>query len=108
MSLFLHGINYKDAKTLQTELEFIVACNKVEGKELIKLSLLNEEALLRFKNAATRILKNMKRDGVIKLFLFENEFSSEEKMETIYMMNKFPFLFESEEPRSESSLYIKI
>ena len=61
MSLSLHTINYRDAKALATELEFIVACSKVEGRELIKLTLANEDSLLRFKNAATRILKNMKR-----------------------------------------------
>ena len=108
MSLSLHNINYKDTKSLAVELEFIIACSKVEGKELVKLTLSNEDALLRFKNAATRILKAMKKDGVIKLFLFEDEFLIEEKMETVYIVNKFPFLSEVKNSPSQNSFYIKI
>lgn len=100
-------ITYTDSKNLSVELEFIIACSKVEGAELIKLKLLNENMAGRFANSAARLLKSMKKDGIIKLYLFENELSSQEKMESVYLLNKFPSLSDIKE-FSQTDIYIKL
>ena len=71
MSVSLHNIKFTDAKDLSVELEFIIACNKIEGNELIKISLENTEMQQKFKSAVSRLLKSIKKDGVIRLFVFE-------------------------------------
>ncbi len=100
-------IKYRDMKDLSVQLEFIVACNKVQGNELINVSLENTEAASRFRSSAIKLLRAMKRDGVIKLFVFENDLGNFEKMETVYMINKFPFLSEIKK-LSETTVYIKL
>lgn len=107
MSLSVHNVIYKDLKSLSVELEFTVACCRVEGSELIKLNLGNEDAAAKFHSSATKLLKMMKRDGVIQLFLFENELKSQDKMEAVYLLNKFPFLADIE-ILSENSIYVKL
>lgn len=107
MSIALHTINYTDAKTLSVELEFIIACNKVEGNELIKLTLGNTDMKDRFKSAVSRILKSIKKDGVIQLFVFEDELEAQEKTESVYLLNKFPFLSDKNAGDS-TTLYVKL
>lgn len=107
MSLSVKEITYTDSKSFSVELEFIVACSRVEGIDLIKLTLNNQDMLKRFENSAIKLLKAMKRDGIIKLYLFEKELGSTEKMESIYLLNKFPDLLDVKE-LSESSIYIKL
>ena len=84
MSFSVKEVTYTDLKSFSVELEFIIACSKVEGIDLVKLTLSNENMSKRFFNSAVKFLKAMKRDGVIKLFLFENDLASAEKMESIY------------------------
>ncbi len=107
MSYSVKEITYIDLKSFSVELEFIIACSRVEGYDLIKLTLANENMLKRFETSAVKLLKAMKRDGVIKLYLFEKELSDPEKMESIYLLNKFPKLSEIES-LSEKSIYIKL
>ena len=107
MSLYVRTIKYKDTKELSVELEFLSACAKVEGHELMKLVLENTEMQTRFKNCASKLLRAMKRDGVIKLFVFESELESTEKMETIYLINKFPDLA-SIDSYSDNAIYVKL
>ena len=107
MSVSIHNITYKDSKELSVELEFIVACNRVEGNELINIVLTNSEMLSRFRNSATKILRAMKREGIIQLFVFENELNIQEKMESVYLLNKFSFLTNECQNR-ENSIFIKL
>ena len=107
MSCPEYKISYRDIKTLSVELEYAVALKKVEGYELLKIKLENTGVLTRFKNSSAKILKSMKRDGVIKLFVFENDLDSSDVMESIYLKNKYPFLSEIED-LSDSSIYIKL
>ena len=62
MNIGVHKIEYKDSREFSTELEFIIACDRVSGKELINISLINTEKITSFKNFITRHLKSMKRD----------------------------------------------
>ena len=107
MSISLNNIKFVDTKNLSVELEFIVACSRIAGNELIKIALINQDMADKFKSAAARILKSMKRDGIIKLFVFENELSLQEKTESVYLLNKFPFLSDVKEA-SGSVIYVKL
>ena len=107
MSFSVKEITYTDPGSFSVELEFTVACSRVEGIDLIKLSLANLDMAKRFKSTAAKLLRAMKRDGVIKLFVFENELDLPEKMESVYLLNKFPELGSVEE-HSETNIYIKL
>ena len=107
MSLSIHNVKFTYAKELSVELEFIIARNKVEGNELIKLNLENTDLSSKYKSAVSRLLKSIKRDGVIRLFVFEDELVIQEKTESIYLLNKFPFLSEIKDADS-CAVYIKL
>lgn len=107
MNVSVKEIEYIDAKDLSVQLEFAVACAKAEGDELIAVKLSNDDAASKFQNNSSKILKGMKRDGVIKLFVFEDALTDKDKMESIYMINKFPFLSEIKSP-SSNLIYIKL
>ena len=103
----IYNVTYKDMKTLSVELEFVIACKKVEGFELLKVSLENTNLTQRFRNSTSKLLKAMKRDGAIKLFVFEDELKSSESMEGIYILNKYPELSRLTE-LTDNSVYIKL
>jgi hypothetical protein len=107
MEVAVHRIEYTDSKTLFTELHFAIACDRISRKDLINVRLVNENVSETFRNSATRILKAMKREGTIKLFVFENDIENTEKTEVVYLLNKFPNLPEitSENP---NSIFIKL
>ena len=107
MSLSMYNVKFTDSKELSVELEFIIARNKVEGNELIKLTLENTDMQQKYKSAVTRLLKSIKREGVIQLFIFEEDLILQEKTESIYLLNKFPFLSEIKNT-DPSALYIKV
>ncbi len=107
MELSVHKLKYKDAKSLSTELYFAVACARVEGYELIKLELENSELSQRYVSSASKLLKTMKRDGVIQLFLLETELCEADKMEAVYLINKFPELQGIDAP-SDAAFYVKL
>ena len=107
MSFSVKEITYTDPCSFSVELEFIVACARVEGIDLLKLSLSNIDMAGKFQSVAAKLLKAMKRDGVIKLFVFEKELNSQEKMEGVYLLNKFPELAQIEN-YSETDIFIKL
>lgn len=107
MSICAHNVKYTNTKELSVELEFIVACSKISGNELIIIKVENTESDQKFKNAASRLLKSMKKDGVIQLFVFADELALEEKTESVYLLNKFPDLIENCDT-SPNTVYIKI
>ena len=107
MSFSVKEITYTDPQSFSTELEFTVACSRVEGVDLLKLSLLNSDMANRFRSTAAKLLRAMKRDGVIKLFVFESELNVQEKMESVYLLNKFPELSLNDK-LSETDIYIKL
>jgi len=106
MSLSLHNIKFTDTKNLSVELEFIIACNRVKGNELIRLSLENTDTAGKFRAAALRLLKSIKKDGIIQLYVFEDELF-DDKTESVYLLNKFPYLSENNE-KSADAVYIKL
>ena len=78
-----------------------------ENTTLSALSGTSNTVISTAETSAVKLLKAMKRDGIIKLYLFEKELSDPEKMESIYLLNKFPELSEIE-ILSEKSIYVKL
>ena len=107
MKPFVHSLEYKDYASMVTEIHFLIACDKVSGADLIKIELKNTEVTKRFISSVTRFLRALKKDGIIKLFVFESELSLSDKMESVYLINKFPML-QKESGGSESAVYIKL
>ena len=106
MNTTVHTIEYKDKKSLNTELLFIIACERVAGRELVNVRLSNTETGATFRNSAAALLRAMKREGVITLFVFEDELRDQEKTESIYLVNKYPALASAE--ACETGIYIKL
>ena len=106
MEISAHEIEFKDQRALSTELLFMIACDRVDGCELMNVRLLNLEALPRFKKTAATLLRAMKREGHIRLFVFEDELFITEKTECVYLLNKYPELASRE--CSECGIYIKL
>ena len=107
MEFKVYEITYKDIRDLVMQLEFLVASGRVEGRELIGFKVLNEDFESKGKNHISKILRGMKRDGIVKLFVFENDLFNHEKMESVYMINKFPSLLKKEKTSSDT-VYVKI
>ncbi len=107
MDIAVQKVEYIDINDLSVQLEYSVARNKVEKKELLKILLVNSDSSINFISSANKLLKSMKKDGIIKLFVFESDLNNLEKMETIYLLNKFPELSFTNDS-SETTIYIKI
>jgi hypothetical protein len=86
---------------------FDISCDRVAGKDLILVTLDNESASRRFISALTKLLRTMKRAGDIKIYLFESELDQSDKMESVYLINKYPKLA-SHESRRDSAVFIKL
>ena len=107
MEQFVHSLEYIDNASMITEIHFYIACDKISGADLTKIELKNKEVSKKFVSSATRFLKTLKKDGVIKLFIFESDLLNAEKMEAVYLTNKFPSL-QNLPSYDESSIYIKL
>ena len=106
MDITFNTVEYKDKRSLGTELLFMIACERVRGSELLNVRLANAESSATFRNSAALILRKLKREGVISLFVFEDELASSDKTECVYLLNKFPKLAEIEP--AETGIYVKL
>ena len=70
MEVKIYEITYKDVRDLALQLEFSVAIGRVEGRELIGFKVLNDDFESKGKNHISKILRGMKREGIVKLFVF--------------------------------------
>ena len=107
MDLSVKKFKFIDQKELSKELEFVVACEKVAGNEILIIEPFKDTNAEKFRTGALRLLKSMKRDMVIKLFVSESELFNPEKMEGVYLLNKFPQLSELSDAPQER-FYIKL
>ena len=107
MEIKIYEITYKDIRDLELQIEFSVATGRVEGRELIGFKVLNDDFESRGKNHISKILRGMKREGIVKLFVFEDDLANHEKMESVYMLNKFPSLLENNN-LSYDTVFVKI
>ena len=107
MEIKIYEITYKDIRDLELQIEFSVATGRVEGRELIGFKVLNDDFESKGKNHISKILRGMKREGIVKLFVFEDDLANHEKMESVYMLNKFPSLLENKNLSSDT-VFVKI
>lgn len=107
MEIFINDIKYTDMKDLSVQLEFAIACAKVSGKELIGLKCVDAENCARFKNGVSKILRGMKKDGIVQLFVFDDGLLAKESTESIFMLNKFPELSDFSKGL-ENLVYVKL
>ena len=106
MDIVTYPIDFKDIRSLSTEVKFYIACERVAGRELLNIRPADEQESARFINAAVRLLKGMKRSGMIQLFVFESELADPDKTESVFLLNKFPELASREV--SETGIYVKL
>lgn len=104
--LNIYRIEFKNAKALNTELLYLIASERARGKELVAFTVDNESDTDAFIRSCSKILKALKKDGYIRLYVFAAELDDNDKMETVYMLNKFPEL-EKEEKR-ENIIFVKL
>jgi hypothetical protein len=106
MDIVTYPIEFKDARSLSTEIRFYIACERVAGRELLNIRPADPCSASRFINAATRLLRTMKRSGAIQLYVFESELADSEKTESVFLLNKYPVL--ASRDVSETGIYVKL
>ena len=104
--LNIYKIDFKNAKALNTELLYMIASERARGKELVAFTVDNSSDADAFIRYCSKILKTLKKDGYIRLYVLASELEDNDKMETVYMLNKFPEL-EKEEKR-ENVIFVKL
>lgn len=82
---------FSNAKTLEKELAFDIACARAEGGEAVIFSPKEEKDAQKFNKCIVNVLKKYKKMGIIELFLPAYELS-ENTREGAYMLNKLPEL----------------
>lgn len=108
----LYNITYitqEDIERAKTELLYSIACAKQSGVELLCccIDIKNEKMISKIVTMATRVLKQMKQDGRISLFLNHETFLKK-SVQTEYLFNKHPALQNDEFLNSSKMPYLFI
>ena len=93
MNLVTNTLTGTASDLIKTEIMYFVAAAKAVEKDLIKLEVNS------YVDTAEKILKVMKREGKIQLFVFSDSLN-EKTTETEYLKNKYPELHEIESKTS--------
>ena len=99
----------KNRIELNTELRFIFASAKVDGIEILKLDLPitdNEKDNTRVKGCVIKVLRTLKKDGVIEFYVNREGFAAN-STEAIYLLNKFGEYVDGDSS-DLTSVYVKI
>lgn len=107
MKLSCQDINYVDAKAMAMEVLYKIASIRVAGSEVLYVKLANCDMSQRFLSAGNKLFKKLKKNGTIQLYINAEELTSQEKTESIYLLNKYPEL-ESEIDTSATAFLMKI
>ena len=78
------GINQLD---VNNEIRFLVAGARVDGKVLMRLNF-SSEAVEKQKQYAVRVLRSLKKDGIIEFFVLSENLNAD-STEAVYLMNKY-------------------
>ena len=100
----------KSTEALVTELRYTVATTRAEGGELLMISIpeTGDGQAKKTRALATRILKTMKKEGLIQFYATKESFDSS-STEAKFLLNKYSHVFsESHNPISANILYVKI
>jgi hypothetical protein len=82
---------FSNAKTLEKEMAFDIACARAEGGEAVVFLPKEEKDAQKFYKCILTLLKKYKKMGIVELFLPADELS-ENTREGAYMLNKLPEL----------------
>lgn len=96
MNIQTYELTGRTAELLTTEIMFFIASARAVKSELIRLSIkesLDNERQDKLIVAVNKILRSMKRNGSIQLFIFSHEIKNA-STEAEYLKNKFPKLFD--------------
>jgi len=96
--------------SLETELMFDLATERVGGTELVRFTLNKQgDEKLDRRNFSTvlRLLRKMKSEKKIQFFATEQSFA-ESSTEAAFLLNKYPEQFENREKSSEFNEYIYV
>ena len=94
MNIFREELTGKSEDLLRTEIMFFIATAKAIKKDLICLSvkkLYDDKREISRIGAIGRILRNVKRQGMVQLFAFSSDFEKS-TTEVEYLKNKYPEL----------------
>ena len=97
--------------TVATEIMYEIAAARADGVELVRFNISigedTEESseMKKIVSSATRLLKNMKQKGSIQFIATPDSFKSG-SMESSFLYNKYPELFENSDIRAEDKNYI--
>ena len=103
-----------DFSSLETEIMYEIATAKVDGAELLRLNLPlsrveeSELPIKKYLQRASKILKELKQKGKIQFLATSHEFKYS-LTEAVFLINKYPELFISQDSaEDESYIYIKL
>jgi hypothetical protein len=99
-------IEWNSAKGCETELIYRIADGRALGAEVIALELIGTGDSAKFNNTSRRVLKRLKKQGIIQFFLLSDE-TDEKKTEVAYLKNKYPDI-KSFEDGDKTTLFIKL
>ena len=110
MNIITYEIKGKNSDQITTEIIFFVTSAKTLEYDLIKLNLKlieNRELDEKRKALSDKILKSIKRRGMIQLYISAADFEST-STEAIYLGNKYPDLKLSLKDDGEYSFILKL
>ena len=93
---------------LDTEIKFNIAAARVDGVELVRLSIASiddERECDRLRSCATKVLRALRREGAIQFFV-ENSSLSDGSTESMFLFNKYGD-FISKTPHDSVCFFVK-
>lgn len=99
MKYIVINLQGKDQNEISTEIMFELAGAKIDGAELVRFNIENadDDSGKKRSSAMLKVLKNMKSAGKIQFYATPESFAGE-KTEAVFLINKYPELFERKEP----------
>ena len=94
---------------LNTEMRFLFASAKVDGEELVRLSIpycSDENERLRINGCVIKVLRTLKKEGTIQFYV-NNEGFSVNSTEASFLMNKYYDYISTSNPEREY-IYVKL
>ena len=95
MEAYIVKVKYETKKALKTDIVFNIASLRASGYEVAIFECVAPDNSVKFRNAASDILRKLKREGLIQLFVFGEDFESKDLTEIEYLKNKYPTLSDS-------------
>lgn len=105
-----YEIKEKNKNEIKTELMFAVASARVDGTDVLKLTFTHtggEELDKKAINAATKLVKELKKNGTIDFYVTKDAFSRS-TTESIYLINKFPELSNEIESSDIDTVFLRL